>query len=392
MARMVKRLRNLDIDEVSLVDRPANQHGLVAIAKRDEESTMSVQPMYDAEGYEVDPSELEHGDYAYDADGNEYVNVLDEDIDDDEYYDDDDYDDGVGKAFGDTARLSAMYGRERAGRAGARLASRGESGARRAGGAARNLPRREQEAFNRARNRSAWRSSSAIATGGLTGPTRAGSAVGSARDKAWDVASNRRVRYGAYGAGAGAVGGGAAYAGSRGRRKSDVGKSYGESVLEELSKSYGDDARDAVVSKALDELAETSDYYVSKADALEEQIAQMQAESEYGEYVELAKSYGYAPGEVEEVADMIYDVATNAPEQLGMLDRVLTSQSSIAKSFLAEQGMYGGAESDAMAQVSAMADEAVAKGDGHFSVEQAVTELFSANPAMYDEYESDNRF
>ena len=33
MGRQVKRLSNLEIDEISLVDRPANQHGLVAIAK-----------------------------------------------------------------------------------------------------------------------------------------------------------------------------------------------------------------------------------------------------------------------------------------------------------------------------------------------------------------------
>jgi hypothetical protein len=32
--RTVKRLYDLEIDEISLVDRPANQHGLVAIAKR----------------------------------------------------------------------------------------------------------------------------------------------------------------------------------------------------------------------------------------------------------------------------------------------------------------------------------------------------------------------
>ena len=367
MARMVKRLSKLDIDEISLVDKPANQHGLVAIAKRDEESTMSAQPLFDVEGYEVDPSALDPGQYVYDEAGNEYVNVVD-DVDDDdddqvsEFVDEyDDEDDEVGKAYGPLPKNAYV---QRAGRAvrGAdykqvgvearRLGREGAERGRRAGRKARNL------------STAAGMQYRALPEGGRTG-----------------------LRYGS----TAATGAAAGYEGGR-RRRGGVEKSYGESVLEQLSKAYSDDDRDSVVSKAIDDLAYENQRLVSKAEQVEQQMAEMREQQEYGEFVELAKSYGYAPGEVEEVADLMYDVALNSPEQLPMLDRILTSQSNIAKSMLVEQGTYGNYESDALAQVYSMADQAVSKTDGQITTEQAITELFSANPGLYDEYESDNRF
>lgn len=81
------KLFDLDIDEVSVVDRPANQHGLIAFAKAagaGEDQTQEVRmpdEIFDADGNGVDQDELEHGDVVYDADGNEYVFVLeDEDV------------------------------------------------------------------------------------------------------------------------------------------------------------------------------------------------------------------------------------------------------------------------------------------------------------------------
>ena len=64
MTRMVKRLSQLEIDEVSLVDRPANQHGLVAIAKNDQEDAMP--DLFDAEGTPVELEDLQVGDFVYD--------------------------------------------------------------------------------------------------------------------------------------------------------------------------------------------------------------------------------------------------------------------------------------------------------------------------------------
>lgn len=71
MTRPVKRLYDLEIDEISLVDRPANQHGVVAIAKR-AEGTMGI---FDPDGNPVDEDSLEPGDKVYDEEGTEYVYV-----------------------------------------------------------------------------------------------------------------------------------------------------------------------------------------------------------------------------------------------------------------------------------------------------------------------------
>jgi hypothetical protein len=70
MGRMVKRLSGLEIDEVSLVDRPANQHGRVVISKNFQEEEMPT--LFDADQNPVDEAELQVGDYVYDEAGNEF--------------------------------------------------------------------------------------------------------------------------------------------------------------------------------------------------------------------------------------------------------------------------------------------------------------------------------
>jgi hypothetical protein len=83
----VRKLTDIEIDEVSVVDRPANQHGLIAFSKSQtgdgseyEGGTMppDADVIYDVDGDEVDPGLLEHGDVVYDDAGNEYVFVEDE--------------------------------------------------------------------------------------------------------------------------------------------------------------------------------------------------------------------------------------------------------------------------------------------------------------------------
>lgn len=68
MARKVKELRDLEIDEISLVDKGANQHARTVIAKRhDEEDKMD--EYFDAEGNPVDVASLELGDVVYNENG-----------------------------------------------------------------------------------------------------------------------------------------------------------------------------------------------------------------------------------------------------------------------------------------------------------------------------------
>lgn len=97
MGRTVSKLIDLDIDEVSLVDRAANQHSLVAFSKslhegadHHPEESMSVDvAVFSETGEELDVDALEHGDTVYLSDGTEYVFVED---------DGDDDDDEIGKA------------------------------------------------------------------------------------------------------------------------------------------------------------------------------------------------------------------------------------------------------------------------------------------------------
>lgn len=84
MARKVKELRDLEIDEISLVDKGANQHARTVIAKRhDEEDKMD--EYFDAEGNPVDVASLELGDVVYDADGEAFELELDDEESEEEF-------------------------------------------------------------------------------------------------------------------------------------------------------------------------------------------------------------------------------------------------------------------------------------------------------------------
>jgi len=86
MSRSVKKLFDLEIDEVSVVDRGANQHSLIAFAKSanaGEDQTHVEESMpeeiYDEAGNAVDVDSLEHGDRVFDESGAEYVYVIEDD-------------------------------------------------------------------------------------------------------------------------------------------------------------------------------------------------------------------------------------------------------------------------------------------------------------------------
>lgn len=84
MTKTVRQLRALEIDEVSLVDRPANQHGLVAITKRDEGTSMS--QLYAADGTPVDEDDLQPGDFVYDENGQEFQALSEDEVNELEAY------------------------------------------------------------------------------------------------------------------------------------------------------------------------------------------------------------------------------------------------------------------------------------------------------------------
>ena len=321
MVRMVKRLTGLEIDEVSLVNRPANQHGLVAIAKSQQEDSMSV---YDAGGDEVFEEELQHGDHVYDETGAEYVFV--EDGEEAVQEPENEYEDAaVGKSV---FPLS-----------GAKVKAAGRLGRMSA-----------KEAAEKAKN--------------------SGVAQHAGRNKS---------RY-ALG-GAAAAGAGAGFGAGR------VGKSLGTQVLEELSKALTDEDRNQVFAKAADQFDEIS----KRNDQLEELVMGLYNDRDQAGFSELAKGYEL-PVDPDEIGSIMFRASQVLPEEdLAVLDRVFSSVGAISKAAMTEIGYGGGMESDVLAQIFAVAGEAVSKSESSMSQEQAVTALFAANPDAYDEYESEQR-
>lgn len=102
MPRKVKELTNIEIDEISLVDRPANQHAMVSIAKRATEEDI-VPEIYDENGDPLNADLLEPGDTVFDSEGNAFEVVL-EDGNEEQVYEDEREPELVGKSFADEVR------------------------------------------------------------------------------------------------------------------------------------------------------------------------------------------------------------------------------------------------------------------------------------------------
>lgn len=80
MAKVIKNVTDMEIDEISLVDRGANQHALVTIAKRapDQEENMPEIDLYNETGELLDQEKLESGSVVYDDEGNPYKFTLED--------------------------------------------------------------------------------------------------------------------------------------------------------------------------------------------------------------------------------------------------------------------------------------------------------------------------
>lgn len=312
--RNVKRLYDLEIDEISLVDRSANQHADVAIAKRDEDS---MSKLIDAEGYKVEQDELTPGEPVWNEDGSFAGIACEEGMEPSDYGIDFDAETGepflleenepelvgVGKGFGE--------------------------------GAAR---------FARSK--------------GLEGAMKSRAAIG-----------RRPIGAVAAGAGAGALGGAAA--------KQRMSKGLGSSVYEELSKALNDDARSQVVSKALEDAYSQVDEARTLAYEAVEVAKSLRDQLETERLT--AHTQGYGIGDAGQLADIIKSLD---PRQARYLDQVLTSAGDAVFSELGSG--LGQSETSVLGQVEALANQAVTKAN--VSAEQAMTELFAANPDAYDEY------
>lgn len=363
--RPVNRLLGLEIDEVSLVDRPANQHGLVTITKRDEGAMAT--GLYDDQGVEFELDELEPGMSVLDADGQELVIVDDElaaELEDEGYSIEDLDGELVGKAAG-AAITGGAHTAYQAGRSAAtRLLGHVDGVTRRSTGSS-------VSEIARAGGRSA-------ADRGRRAVSEAGPA---ARRQAFRGTMRSRAAVGRRPLTAVGVAGGVGYGSGR------VRKSAGQQVLEELSKAYTDRDRDQVIAKALDALEESDSRAVNA-----ERIAKaLEDRAELGEYVELAKSY-QLPVDEQDFGSILHRISKNAgldDEELDFLDRVFHAA---GEAVFLEKGAGGtGGESGVMDLVEAQAYELVGKAGGNVSAEQASVALFESNPDAYLEYLSEMR-
>jgi hypothetical protein len=314
---------------------------LVAIAKNDQEDTMP--ELYDAEGTPVEIEDLQVGDFVYDDAGNEYNYVITDD-DGDEDDDSDEYEDADGREYAEVGKArGSMIGPLARGD----VLGRAERAATSTGG---NVARRAKQygRYGKAKGRQLQRQ---------TGE---------------HLSDNKY----AYGAGAGGVAVG--YGGGR------VKKSYGQEVLETLSKAVSTSERDVVVSKAFDAVEEIA----KRNDDLEEVVGYLLQQHELNDYTEIAKGYEL-PIEHDELGGLLQRAASVLDQDdLVRLDRILSGASEVNKALYDEIGYSGQVESDALSAVFGAADAAVAKNaELGLTREQAVTALFSANPEAYDQYE-----
>lgn len=339
MSKPVKKLFDLEIDEVSVVDRAANQHSLIAFSKSVEgdtplEGSMPDLAVFEETGEAVDLDTLEHGDIVYDAEGNELVFWEDDAENDDEG-------DGVEKGIGSAltrARRKAVVGFKR-------TQGRAEV--------------KGKDMYNRGRYPTPF---------GIEGAARRGGG----RALAWGARNPGTVALA--GGGTLAAGGGlGAYEATK--------KSLGDSVLEELSKAVTDRDREEIIVKMADEVE------VARQEAFEAvQFAKAEQDIRVEqEFVSKAATYNL-PVSPEVLGPILKSMAEVLDEdQLDIIDELFNA---VGDALYNEIGYVGeSSNSSVLDAVDAYANDLVGKSD--LTHEQAMVAMLEANPAAYDAYISE---
>ena len=332
MPRPIKNLTNMEIDEISLVDKGANQHAMITIAKRaPEEEEMPEIDLYNEDGELLDQESLENGDIVYDEAGAAYEYTVD-----DEAVEEEREPAEVGKAFslrGPAKAFAEGY---------------------KAPGGKHALPDSAQVRGLKTR-----------------GSHRLGQSVG--RNKAGYAAG-----------GAGLAAGGASYAGFSTRikrEKNNVGKSFSDQVMEELSKAFTDDDRDKVLSKAFSHIEELEQ---AQHEAVE--IAKSERDLRLTrEYISKASDYNL-PVDPNELGPVLYRMAESmSHEDCSVIAKCLETAGTI---LFEEAGFRGGGENaDVMSMVEGYASEQIGKSAGPTDI----ASVFESNPQAYEEYLSAQR-
>jgi hypothetical protein len=343
MVRRAQKISDLVIDEISLVDKGANQHAVVTIAKNADGETKESEmefDIFDEQGNPLDVASLSEGDEVYDDEGNAYVMELDggddDGIDDEAYqmYEDEHDPVEVGKKYVGYRTVDAPSFASRLTRAGMKTRDTASTLRRGAAGSRKRGPLTERENYARG--------------------------------------VRRRVG-GAAAAGGAAAGGGGAYAYDR-----KVRKSYANEIREELSKALTDKDREEVISKALGHVGELAyEVEIAKAAAAQERELRMERE-----YTEIAKSYNL-PIEDEELGGVLMRCAENlSVEDCEVISKCMEAAGAAV---FQEYGFIGGGDNaDVYEQVQA---ELVSKSGDVSEADMAA--FFEQHPEAYDDYLSE---
>lgn len=300
MSNVIKTLRDMEIDEISLVDRPANAHAKVVIAKRATQEETVPEDVFNEDGEVIDVSELSEGDVVFDEEGNPFL-IVEDDEPEGEFQTEQESeleDAGVSKGVGSV--VNAL--------------------------------------------KTGFKSPKA------TLPFKPKGAEGIASSVGQHIGRNKL----AYGAGTAAVtGAGGAYA----LKKNDDGKTFAEELREELSKSLTDIERDEVISKAFAQVEEMQESLMQA-----EEIAKSERDLRLvREYEEVAKSYNL-PIPSDELAPVLMAIAEELPYEYGeVIHKALSAAGEI---IFEEYGTEGaGSNNDVLTAVDAYIDENVSKSD-----------------------------
>lgn len=351
--KVIKNVTDMEIDEISVVDRGGNQFADVVIAKRatEEDDVPEEFELFDEHGEPV--SSLEDGQIVYDAEGNAFAFEADEDADGVEVLDEseeiEDDDTQEIEPVEDEAEERELELAKGFADPFVRLSTKAKSFFPKVGG--------PTKAF----------------AGGVKGQAGPGSSAAESTANRAGGFINRNKKALAVGGAAG-VGGAATVAAVN---KDGLRKSFSEEVMEELSKAMTDEDRDEVLSKALGTvealLAEQAEYA---------EIAKAERELRLtNEYIAKAAEYNL-PVDPAELGPVLYRMVESMDhEDCAVIAKCLDAASS---ALFDEVGYIGGGDNvDPLERVNALAAEQVAKSA---DAPSAFLDVMDANPGAYDEY------
>jgi hypothetical protein len=351
----MRKLRDMEIDEISLVDRAANQHASILFSKSlTEEADMpDAEELYlfDADGQPVDTDDLEFGDVVFSEDGEELV-IVPDDTEDAQEYELDEELEPVGKG---TFVVDA---------AGA---------AKKAGSSLIRSPASQVQRGKAHEFKYGWKY-------GKDAPPHTREGTSLVYRTGGHISRNR----GKYAAGAGGAAFTGAGAGGYAMHRRHVEKSLGEALVEELSKSDRDE-RELQLASALGDEIEKAQAAADEAYAYAEQLEDERATEAF---ISKAAEYNLPVDPVD--LGLILKAAATVldDDQLELLDQLFEA---IGDDIYDEIGAVGDTDNnDVLSQVDRFAEELVGKSDGSLSMAEASTLLFEQNPEAYEMYLREN--